>query len=93
MVKTGRTPASQPPVPEKRGRGRPSTGGRGIAVNLRFPPDPGRPGQPSAALEALDAWIAAQDEPLTRPEAIRLLIARGIAASPPVKRTRAKGKR
>ncbi|MCL2429910.1 MAG: hypothetical protein FWD12_11815 [Alphaproteobacteria bacterium] len=87
MAKAGPTTPVQAKVQEKRGPGRPSTGGRGIGVLVRFPP------AEEAALEALDEWIAAQEVPLTRPEAIRLLIARGVAASPPARRARAKGKR
>lgn len=86
MAETGRRKPALA-ASEKRGPGRPSTGGRGVGVLVRFPPFE------AEALEALDAWIAAQPEPLTRPEAIRILIARGIAASPPVKRTRTKTKR
>ncbi|MEO6339639.1 MAG: hypothetical protein ABIO39_06345 [Caulobacteraceae bacterium] len=46
-------------------RGRPATG-RGQTVGVRM-----QPGQ----LAALDAWIAGQSEPFTRPEAIRAMVA------------------
>jgi len=45
----------------KRGRGRPATG-RGESINVRLQPD---------QLAALDAWIAHQPAPPSRPEAIR----------------------
>ena len=76
MVKTAKTAA---PASAKRRRGRPSTGGRGVAVNLRFPP------AEAGILKALDEWIDRQPASLTRPEAIRILICRGIAASPSVR--------
>jgi hypothetical protein len=50
-------------IPKKK-PGRPATGkGEGVLVRL----------QPSQ-LAALDAWIAQQDRPLTRPEAIRAMM-------------------
>jgi hypothetical protein len=50
-------------IPKKK-RGRPATGkGEGVLVRL----------QP-AQLKALDAWIAKQSRPLTRPEAIRAMM-------------------
>jgi hypothetical protein len=50
-------------IPKKK-PGRPATGkGEGVLVRL----------QPSQ-LAALDAWIAKQDRPLTRPEAIRAMM-------------------
>jgi hypothetical protein len=52
-------------IPKKRGRGRPSTGGRREGVMVRLQP---------SQLAALDAWIAKQDAPLTRPEAIRAMM-------------------
>ena len=45
--------------------GRPSTG-IGTLVGVRLQP---------AQLAALDLWIAAQPEPVTRPEAVRQLLA------------------
>jgi hypothetical protein len=59
---------------KKRGRGRPSTG-IGPAVGLRLYPD----------LQArLDVWIAKQGESdLGRPEAIRRLLDRALAAESP----------
>ena len=50
----------------KKGRGRPSTGGRGKGVMVRLQPD---------QLKALDSWIAIQDASLTRPEAMRAMLA------------------
>jgi len=50
-------------IPKKK-LGRPATGkGEGVLVRL----------QP-AQLKALDAWIATQSRPLTRPEAIRAMM-------------------
>jgi hypothetical protein len=46
----------------KKGRGRPSTGGRREGVMVRLEP---------TQLARLDAWIARQEKPYTRPEAIR----------------------
>lgn len=42
----------------------------GAPVMVRLQPD---------QLAALDAWIAAQPEPVTRPEAIRRLVEKGLA--------------
>lgn len=44
-------------------RGRPAVGAK--SIHLTLPPD---------LLMALDAWISEQDDALSRPEAIRLLI-------------------
>jgi hypothetical protein len=55
-------------IPKKK-RGRPSTGGRREGVLVRLEP---------AQFKALDSWIAKQDAPLTRPEAIRAMIAAEI---------------
>ncbi|MCK1330643.1 MULTISPECIES: hypothetical protein [unclassified Bradyrhizobium] len=52
-------------------RGRPVTTGKGTLVGVRFLDDP---------LAKLDAWIEKQDEPLTRPEAIRRLVEIGLRA-------------
>jgi hypothetical protein len=49
-------------TPKKRGRGRPPTGGRREGVMVRLEP---------SQLTRLDAWIAQQEKPYTRPEAIR----------------------
>jgi hypothetical protein len=49
----------------KRTRGRPVTTGRGTLIGVRLQP---------SQLAALDAWIAKQDAPLTRPEAIRAMM-------------------
>lgn len=54
---------------KKRGRGRPSTGGQMPGVMVRLPPD---------QLAELDAWIAKQGQPVSRPEAIRLFLAEGL---------------
>jgi hypothetical protein len=50
-------------IEKKRGRGRPATGATPVLVRL-----------PSEQLEALDGWISDQNEPFTRPEAIRHLL-------------------
>jgi hypothetical protein len=55
----------------RRGRGRPSTGGRRDGVLVRFEPH---------QFEALDAWVARQGRPLSRPEAIRRLVELGLKA-------------
>jgi hypothetical protein len=55
----------------KKSRGRPSSGGRREGVLVRLEPD---------QFEALDAWIAKQPEPSTRPEAIRRLVEIGLRA-------------
>jgi hypothetical protein len=52
-------------------RGRPVTTGKGTLIGVRLLTDP---------LEKLDAWIARQDEPITRPEAIRRLVELGLKA-------------
>ena len=50
-------------IPKKK-PGRPATG-KGEGVLVRLQPD---------QLKALDAWIAKQSRPLTRPEAIRAMM-------------------
>jgi hypothetical protein len=57
-------------IPKKRGR--PKTTGRGDGVMVRLQPP---------QMAALDAWIAKQPEPVTRPEAIRRLIEAGLKAT------------
>lgn len=52
-------------------RGRPKTTGKGQLIGVRLLPEP---------LAALDAWIAKQREPVTRPEAIRWLVELGLKA-------------
>jgi cytochrome c553 len=52
-------------IVKKRGRGRPATNATPLMVRLS--PD---------QLAALDAWIAAQAEQPSRPEAVRQLLAR-----------------
>jgi len=54
-------------------RGRPVTTGRGDGVLVRLH----RP-----LMSALDAWIASQDDELSRPEAIRRLVEQALAAKP-----------
>ena len=49
----------------KKARGRPVTTGKGTLIGVRLQP---------SHLKALDAWIAQQDAPLTRPEAIRAMM-------------------
>jgi hypothetical protein len=61
-------------VPKKK-RGPPPTG-KGEQVQVRI-----QPGQ----MATLDAWIAGQDAPPSRPEAIRRLIDLGLAGSRPLK--------
>jgi hypothetical protein len=55
----------------KKTRGRPTTGGRGEGVMVRWQP---------AQIKELDNWIAKQAEPYTSPEAIRLLVELGLKA-------------
>jgi hypothetical protein len=56
---------------EKKKRGRPRSTGLGTGILVRM----------HDQLEALDAWIAKQDDPKpTRPEAIRRLIEIGLKA-------------
>jgi hypothetical protein len=57
------------PSARKSPRGRPRIDA--VPVNTRFPPD---------ELDELDAWIAKQKEPLTRPEAVRRLVEIGLKA-------------
>jgi hypothetical protein len=57
-------------IPKKK-RGRPSTGGRREGILVRLEPD---------QLSALDAWADRQDEPTSRPAAIRRLVAIGLKA-------------
>ena len=62
----------------KKTRGRPSTGGRGEGIMVRW--------QPSQMRE-LDRWIAKQHDPFTRPEAIRRLVEMGLQAEGEARRT------
>jgi hypothetical protein len=55
---------AQPPVQPRKRRG-PAPTGKGLPVQVRLQP---------AQLEALDAWIAKQNQPVTRPEAIRAMM-------------------
>jgi hypothetical protein len=48
----------------KKSRGRPATG-QGTRIGVRLQP---------SRLKALDAWIAQQSAPVTRPEAIRAMM-------------------
>ncbi|PYF03837.1 hypothetical protein BJ122_10594 [Rhodopseudomonas faecalis] len=54
---------------QKKGRGRPSTGGRKAGILVRLPDE---------QLAEIDRWIERQDDPPTRPEAIRQLTALGL---------------
>lgn len=54
-------------------RGRPKSTGKGELIGVRLLPEP---------LAAFDSWIAKQREPLSRPEAIRRLLAIGLKAKP-----------
>ena len=47
-----------------------------VAVLVRIPP---------AEVEPIDAWMAKQKEPMTRPEAIRRLVELGLMAQAPTK--------
>jgi len=47
----------------------PAPTGKGTLVGVRLQPD---------QLAALDAWIAKQPEPMTRPEAVRRVLAKGM---------------
>jgi hypothetical protein len=49
----------------KKRRGRPVTTGKGTLIGVRLQP---------SHLRALDVWIAQQNAPLTRPEAIRAMM-------------------
>ena len=55
----------------KKGRGRPSTGGRRDGVLVRFEPE---------QFHDLDGWIAKQEDEPSRPEAIRRLVELGLKA-------------
>jgi|ERR1700726_947984 hypothetical protein len=57
-------------------RGRPRVGA--TPVNTRFPPK---------EIDRLDAWIARQVGPLTRPEAVRRLVEQALAGSSPSQRS------
>jgi len=67
-----------PSINSKRRPGRPVTTGGGTLVGVRLL---------DAQLAALDAWIEAQDDSaLSRPEAIRRLVERGLSRSTPSER-------
>ena len=70
-------------IGKKRGRGRPATDATPVLVRLQ--PD---------RLAAIDAWIAKQDVPMTRPEAIRAMLdaVLVIAANPAEKKSRKPGR-
>jgi hypothetical protein len=55
----------------KKARGRPVTTGKGTLIGVRLQSD---------QLDALDGWISKQDVPLTRPEALRAMLAAGLKA-------------
>jgi hypothetical protein len=67
----------------KKGRGRPATG-QGTLVGVRLQPDD---------LSELDDWISEQDEPFTRPEAIRRLVEMGLKAQTPASPVSKPGRR
>jgi hypothetical protein len=54
----------------KRGRGRPRTTGAGLTVGVRLHAD---------LIGALDAWIASRTPAVSRPEAIRVILANGLS--------------
>jgi hypothetical protein len=53
-----------PPLQTKKKPGPPATG-KGISLNVRLQPVP---------LSALDAFVADQNKPVSRPEAIRVIL-------------------
>jgi hypothetical protein len=55
----------------KKTRGRPVTTGKGVLIGVRLLPAP---------LAALDGWIAKQGVPMTRPEALRAMLATVLKA-------------
>ena len=61
---------SQETVSPRKRRG-PAPTGKGVPIGVRLQPE---------QLAALDAWIAETGGTMTRPEAIRALMARGLAA-------------
>jgi len=61
--------AKQTVITRKR-RG-PAPTGKGTLIGVRLQPD---------QLKALDGWISKQDEPLTRPEAMRAMLATVLKA-------------
>ena len=69
-------------IPKKSRRGRPKTTGRGEGIMLRLHPP---------LLNALGVWIAAQEPPPSRPEAIRRLVERALVAESSAPRARSKG--
>jgi hypothetical protein len=70
--------AKQETVITQKRRGPPPTG-KGELIGVRLLPEP---------LAALDAWIAKQREPVSRPEAIRRLVEAGLKAKPASARKR-----
>jgi hypothetical protein len=54
----------------KKRRGRPATG-QGVQIGTRWPED---------MIASIDAWIAKQEEPLGRSEAVRRLVELGMNA-------------
>jgi hypothetical protein len=62
-------------VVSQKKRGPPATG-KGEPIMVRMQPD---------QLAGLDVWIAGQDPPPSRPEAIRRLVELGLAGSQPMK--------
>jgi hypothetical protein len=62
---------TQETVTTRKRRG-PKPTGKGVNIGVRLQPD---------RLAALDAWIASQPKPLSRPEAIRRLTARGLPST------------
>jgi hypothetical protein len=60
--------ATQETVTARKRRG-PKPTGKGLNIGVRLQPD---------QLAALDAWIASQPKPISRPEAIRAILAAGL---------------
>jgi hypothetical protein len=61
-------------TPPLRKRGPPATG-KGLLVGVRLQP---------VQLNALDTWIASQPKKISRPEAVRQLLASALKAKAPV---------
>jgi hypothetical protein len=68
----------------KKGRGRPSTGGRREGVMVRLE---------SAQFKALDGWIEKHAPDLSRPEAIRRLVELGLKVKTEAKPVKKPGRR
>jgi hypothetical protein len=74
--------AGQTVLSQKRKKRGPAPTGKGELIGVRLQP---------AALSAVDAWIAGQDDHPSRPEAIRRLVERGLLAKDPREKPARKG--